>query len=67
MKEIRGKYQHKNYEEVTYELEEITCRHCGVPFMIDYAYLPTRELEDQADLFYKITCPYCGKITLKHP
>ena len=64
---IRSKYQKKIYEELSYYLSECSCKHCEKYFMIDYNYLPMKELPDQADLFYKITCPYCGKITLEHP
>ena len=58
--EIRSKYQQKNYEEVEYTLEEITCRKCGTPFMADYDRFPLVSFPDQARQFYKITCPYCG-------
>ena len=41
LKEIRSKYQAKNYEEIEYELEEQVCPKCDRPYMIDTRYCQT--------------------------
>lgn len=58
LKEIRSKYQAKNYEEVEYELEERTCHKCDRPYMVDPYFLKT-VIENDEDWEVNI-CPYCG-------
>ncbi len=58
LKEIRSKYQAKNYEEIEYELEEQVCPKCDRPYMIDTRYCQTVTQDDE-DWEVKI-CPYCG-------
>ena len=58
---IRSKYQAKNYEERTYNLEECVCYKCGHVFMLDTNYCPTRYDETIFDDVYRVICPYCGK------
>ena len=41
IKEIKSKYQAKNYEEIEYELKEIVCHKCDRPYMVDTRYLKT--------------------------
>lgn len=55
---IRSKYQAKNYEEIEYELEEIVCRKCDRPYMVDSRFLQTT-IKDDEDWEIRI-CPYCG-------
>lgn len=59
--EIRSKYQNKNYEEVEYLFEECECPTCMKLFMIDLDKCKLVEKEDQARLFYSLSCPYCGR------
>lgn len=63
--EIRSRYQQKTLEERTYNLEECTCNKCGHWFMVDYAYLESKEIDCDPD-FVKIICPYCGHIHYEH-
>lgn len=47
MKEIHSKYQKKNYEEITFNLDEYTCRKCDGIFTLDIdkcslEYTPTK-------------------------
>ena len=65
LKEIKSKYQKKNYEEVEYCLYEEMCPKCCVPFMIDDRYLKSAEFDEDYD-YVCITCPYCGKKFFKH-
>lgn len=61
MKEIRSKYQAKNYEEVTYYLDNRQCGSCGHVFAVDLDKCPTQYFPDQARPFAKFYCPYCGE------
>lgn len=58
LKEIKSKYQAKNYEEIEYELEERVCRKCERPYMVDRYFLKT-VIKDDEDWEINI-CPYCG-------
>lgn len=60
LKEIRSKYQEKNYEEIEYHLEEMECPKCSKPFMIDSRYSLTEySLAHDEDMIVYY-CPYCG-------
>lgn len=61
LKEIRSKYQAKNYEEIEYELEEQVCPKCDRPYMVDSRFLQTITRYDE-DWEVRI-CPYCGSET----
>lgn len=58
LKEIKSKYQAKNYEEIEYELGERVCRKCERPYMVDRYFLKT-VIKDDEDWEINI-CPYCG-------
>lgn len=64
-KEYESKYWRKTHEEITYNLEECACTKCGKWFMVDYAHLPSVEIDGDYD-FVKITCPYCGNYHYEH-
>lgn len=65
MKEIRSSYQKKNYEVIKYYLSETSCPKCGRPFMVDFSYLKSVEIDGDYD-FVRIICPYCGKKHYEH-
>jgi len=58
LKEIKSKYQAKNYEEIEYQLEEQVCPYCGLLYMIDSHFLKTETKNDE-DWEVNL-CPYCG-------
>ena len=66
MDKIRSKYQHKNYDERTFLLDEVQCSFCGNVFMIDLDYCKTQYDEEQFRDFSIYYCPYCRKQYLIH-
>lgn len=60
LKEIKSKYQAKNYEEIMYYLEEQVCPKCDRPYMVDSRFCQTVTKDDE-DWEVK-RCPYCGYV-----
>ena len=52
LKEIRSKYQAKNYEQV--------CPKCDRPYMVDSRFLQTVTKDDED--WEVERCPYCGYV-----
>lgn len=61
MKRIRSKYQQKTLQEIEYNLFEHSCYACDNVFMIDFEFIQIRR-DENGDSYYKIICPYCGKV-----
>ena len=61
MKEIKSKYQRKNYQELTFNLDEYSCHRCGNVFLIDIDMCQDKYEDDQARPYKHFFCPYCGK------
>lgn len=60
MKEIKSKYQQKNYEEIEFVFHENSCRKCGLLFQMDDRYCQTYYASDDDTEYIKYYCPYCG-------
>ena len=59
-KEIRSKYQKKNFEEVIFRLDETACHKCDRVFSIDYDKCDEEWDEDEQDMRAVVYCPYCS-------
>lgn len=59
MREIRSKYQNKNYYYTT--MTEIDCPYCKGTFLVDLGYAPIRYYPSdyETKACAEVHCPYC--------